>query len=270
MRNGLHSRKNAVESGVNIIGILGALGMGISLGLFGAGGSILTMPILVYLYSVQPLLATQLSLLVVGVVSLSGVARNFRNLQWLAAAGFTAGIMVGMMVMRRGIMPILPAQILAISLDQWILMIFAVVMIAASLSMIFVKVQENPKPQTTTDKVSLILLGVMIGMLTGFVGAGGGFLIVPALVLLGRLEMRKATATSLMVISANSLTGFWASPNSLNVPWGIVLEVLGFALIGMQLGQRLSVWIPAHRLKQAFGVFVLAMGSYILFTSRGN
>ncbi len=250
--------------------MLGALGMGVSLGLFGAGGSILTMPILVYLYSVQPLLATQLSLLVVGVVSLSGIFRNFRNLHIVAAAGFTAGIMLGMTVMRRGILPVLPAQIFAIPLDQWILVIFSLVMIAASLSMMFVKVRENPRAQSVGDKIGLIFLGVAIGMLTGFVGAGGGFLIVPALVLLGRLEMRQATATSLLVIAANSLTGFGVSPNSLNVPWGIVLEVLGFALIGMQLGQRLSVWIPAHRLKQAFGVFVLGMGSYILFTSRGN
>ncbi len=262
--------ESGVTFGINLLGIFGALGMGLSLGLFGAGGSILTLPILVYLYSVQPLLATQLSLLVVGVVSLSGVFRNFRNLQWLAAAGFTAGILFGMAIMRRGILPILPRTIWEIPLDQWILVFFALVMIAASLSMMFVKVRENPGAQSLADKIGLIFLGILIGLLTGFVGAGGGFLIVPALVFLGKLEMKQATATSLLVIAANSLTGFGVSPNFSGIPWSIVLEVLGFALIGMQLGQRLAGWIPAHRLKQAFGLFVLAMGSYILLTAKGS
>ncbi len=259
-----------MEPSINLFGILGAVGMGIALGVFGAGGSILTMPIFVYLYSVQALLATQLSLFVVGMVSLSGVVRARTKISFFASLRFTVGILLGMAVMRKLLLPSFPKEFLGFSLDSWILVIFAVVMILAAISMLFVKLPEKVEDGKSGNGLFLFFLGLFTGGLTGFVGAGGGFLIVPALVFFARMPMHAATATSLLVIALNSLVGFAFSSSFDQLPWGIILEVLGFSLIGMQLGQRLAKFLPAQRLKQGFGFFVLVMGIYIFTHSIGS
>ena len=270
MWNGLSIGENALEPSINLYGILGAVGMGISLGVFGAGGSILTMPIFVYLYSVQAVLATQLSLFVVGMVSLSGILRNRTKISFQASLRFTFGILLGMAAMRKLILPSIPKEFLGTSLDTWILATFAVVMVLASISMLFVKLPSQVEEAKSGNRFFLFLLGVFTGLLTGFVGAGGGFLIVPALVFFAGMPMHSATATSLLVIALNSLVGFAFSSSFQGLPWGIILEVLGFSLIGMQLGQRIAKFLPAQRLKQGFGVFVLIMGIYIFTHSIGS
>ncbi len=258
-----------MEPHVNFFGWLASLGMGLSLGLFGAGGSILTMPILIFLYKIEPYLATRLSLFIVGLVSVSGLVRERKSVQLFSSLGFAVSAILGMTLMRSFILLMMPQTLGGISLNQIILIFFSVVMIAASFSMIFVKVKEKLEEQTNWEKSVFLIFGFLIGMVTGFVGAGGGFLIVPALVFFGSIPVRSATATSLFVISLNSLWGFAVS-KSTQIPWHTVLEILGFALIGMNLGQRISKKVPSDRLKQAFGVFVFLMGAYILFNSKSS
>jgi uncharacterized protein len=269
VRHGLSIGENALEPNINIIGWLASVGMGLSLGLFGAGGSILTMPILIFLYRVEPYLATRLSLFIVGLVSVSGLVRERKSIEVFSALGFAVSAVLGMSLMRSFLLPMFPKIMWGISLNQIILIFFSVVMIIASLSMIFVKVKERSEEQSFLEKVVFLFFGFLIGMITGFVGAGGGFLIVPALVFLGRIPVRSAAATSLFVISLNSLWGFAVS-EATQIPWHTVLEILGFSLLGMNIGQRISHLVPSAQLKQAFGVFVLLMGTYILFNSKGN
>lgn len=262
-----------MESQLSLASLAAAFVMGNTLGVFGAGGSILTMPILVYLLAMPPTLAAHYSLLIVGLVSAAGVARGWGSggFKVKQAAEFAVPAMIGMLLVRRVIVPALPAEFtlagIHFTLNQLTLLTFAVLMIAAAGSMLFVKVKDQGVDRAKRSLPLLISSGVATGMITGFVGAGGGFLIVPALVFIVKLPVKEATKASLFVIALNSLWGFAVGSSHGEVKLTDILAIAGVAIVGMITGLLLQNKIPSERLKPAFGVFVLAMGGYILLHS---
>ncbi len=254
-----------------ILGYIGALLVGLTLGLMGGGGSILTVPILVYLLGTNPVLATAYSLFVVGATSLVGAFRNMTKgmVDVKVAVIFAIPAFIAVYLTRAYLVPAIPEEIFAIgdftlTKDLGIMLFFAIIMLAASISMI-----KGRKKRETTDTPKLnipliIIEGVVVGVLTGIVGAGGGFLIIPALVLFANLPMKKAVATSLLIIAAKSLIGFLGDVQNLTIDWGFLLIFTAVSVVGIFIGIYLNKFINGKSLKKAFGWFVLVMGVYII------
>jgi uncharacterized membrane protein YfcA len=256
-----------------IAGYFAAALIGLSLGLIGGGGSILTVPVLVYLFGIDAVTATAYSLFVVGATSLVGAFPKYKEglVDLKTAVIFGAPSILAVYFTRAYLVPFIPDQVLSIGdfeLSKRLLLmgLFALLMVFASISMI-----RNKKPVVQAAggeqgfKYGLILLeGAVVGVLTGLVGAGGGFLIIPALVLFTGLPMKKAVGTSLLIIAAKSLIGFTGDLGSLQPDWQLLLIVTGIAIIGIIAGNRLARQIDGNKLKVGFGWFVLVMGIYIL------
>jgi uncharacterized membrane protein YfcA len=255
---------------MEIIGYLASVFIGISLGLIGGGGSILALPILVYLFKVNPEQATTYSLFIVGLTSILGAFSHYRlgNLKIKFALLFGIPSVISLLIMREIFMPIMPENLftighLEVTKNLLILVIFAFLMIAASFSMIRNSNNSNPSRQPNT--VMLLLIGSLVGFLIGFLGAGGGFLIIPALLYFANLPIKQAVGTSLFIIFINSLIGF-----STDLMGGVTLNVsllLGIslmAILGLFIGTYLSKKIDGSQLKPIFGWFILLMGIYII------
>jgi uncharacterized protein len=259
---------------MEILGYLASLLIGISLGLIGGGGSILTVPVLVYLFSVEPVMATAYSLFIVGATSLVGVFPKYKeglvNLKTAAIFGIPA--IAAVYATRKWIVPAIPDHVMSIGdfeLTKPILMmlLFAVLMTAASISMIRDKSDkcvDCPEEEQKFNYHLIMVEGVVVGILTGLVGAGGGFLIIPALVLLSKLPMKQAVGTSLLIIAMKSLIGFTGDLGHYHMDWKLLLIVTGLAVIGLFIGNSFSRKINAVTLKKGFGWFVLVMGIYII------
>ncbi|MGE3974692.1 MAG: sulfite exporter TauE/SafE family protein [Bdellovibrionales bacterium] len=254
-------------------GYIASLAMGITLGLMGGGGSILTVPIMVYLFNISPTMATGYSLFVVGVTALIGSAMYIRKGDIDVKVGLVFAIpsVIGVTLSRGLIIPKLPEVILdvnGLTLTKEILIMatFAALMIAASYSMIKKKKERKPISPHPLKRVALIALeGLVIGLIAGFVGAGGGFLIIPALVLLAGLTMRVAIGTSLMIIALQSLLGFVGDlSRGITVDWSLLVTVATIAAVGIVVGSAVAHKIKEAKLKTAFGWFVLIMGTVIL------
>jgi uncharacterized membrane protein YfcA len=255
---------------MEIIGFLLSILIGISLGLIGSGGSILTIPILVYVFHVSPSDATTYSLFVVGVTALAGSINGAKHklLDFKTALYFGLPSVIAVFLMRKFLVPLLPDQLLTISnftlsTDLLIMLVFSVLMILASFSMIQKRIDVKDESREINYN-SLILKGVFVGLLTGFVGVGGGFLIIPALLFTAQLPMKKAVATSLIIIVFNSLLGFLGSVSTTTIQWNFLLLFTTFAVLGIFIGMYLSKKIPNDKLKPAFGWFVLLTGIYII------
>lgn len=255
------------------LGYVGALLMGVSLGLMGAGGSILTVPIFVYLFKFPAASATGLSLFVVGVVSALGAWRYMRQhlVQSKLALVFSLPAVATVFWARRVLVPGIPEVLwilpgMPLSKNAFIMLLFALVMVLAAWGMIRKKSLVELGPRVAAPVLKMMLLGAVVGLVSGLVGAGGGFLIVPALVILGNLEMKSAVGTSLMVIAINSCVGFFGEMQTgVSVPWRFLLEFTALATGGMVLGAALAKKISSEKLKPAFGWFVLVMASVIVF-----
>lgn len=252
-----------------------AAAIGISLGLIGAGGSILTVPVLVYLAHVEPVLATAYSLFVVGSTALVGSVQNASRKLVDFKTAFLFGVpsIVAVYATRAWIMPSIPGEfeVLGFDLDKGtgLLLLFAGLMIATSYSMIRKGTQKEIEDGAVGDgkhHFGLVLLeGIGVGMLTGLVGAGGGFLIIPALVLLAGLEMKTAVGTSLFIIAMKSLIGFTGDIQvGMTIDWPFLLAFTGSSIVGIFVGGWLTKYIHGARLKTAFGWFVLVMGIYMV------
>lgn len=255
---------------LELFGYLGAVLMGISLGLIGGGGSILTVPILVYLFGVNAELSTAYSLFIVGLTSLFGSFSHMKmgNIHWRTAIVFGIPSIISVYLTRHFIVPAIPNPVFGgLSKDLAILIFFAIIMVAASYSMIR---KGKPKAAGEIDaEVSfnypmILAEGLIVGMVTGLVGAGGGFLIIPALVILSKLPMKEAVGTSLVIIAAKSLIGFFGEGEATAIDWQFLFTISAFAIIGIFIGTALSKKIDGAKLKPAFGWFVLVMGIYII------
>lgn len=258
---------------MEIIGYLLAALVGISLGLIGGGGSILMVPILVYIFSLNPVTATSYSLFIVGSTSLVGAYKNYRKglVNIGTALLFGLSSITTVFITRKLLMPAVPYVLgtigkMEIKKSMAIMVLFALLMLLASLAMIR-SPKEMETPDTAQDKPAfgkLLLFGILVGLATGFLGAGGGFLIIPALVLLLKMPMKKAIGTSLLIIALNSLIGFTGDLGHIHIQWNFLLLITVIAISGIFIGTALAKKIPGAKLKKAFGWFVLAMGIYII------
>ena len=248
--------------------------MGISLGVIGGGGSILTVPILVYFFSKDPLIATTDSLFIVGTTAIFGALLSARRklVDYKTGVLFAVPSFAGVFAARKFILPRIPDIIFSsnnIVLTKSLLVMgcFAILMIMASRAMIrsgksiILRTEEIDAP---VGFPAVIFKGFLVGITTGFVGAGGGFLIIPALVLLLKIPMRIAVGTSLAIIAANSLFGFVISQSAHIIEWKLLLTISGIGILGILLGHGFGSRVNEKILKRSFGYFVLLVGSFVL------
>jgi len=260
---------------MEILGYIASIFMGLSLGLIGGGGSILTVPILVYLFGMNPITATAYSLFIVGSTALVGGMIYLKKGDVDLKTGFVFAVpsFIAVYLTRAYILPALPDPVfsigsLVISKPLLIMLVFAVLMVAASVSMIKTKKTETKKIELgASSKLLLIgLEGLVVGAVTGFVGAGGGFLIIPALVILVGMPMKLAVGTSLFIIAAKSLIGFTGDLQQHPViDWPLITTITGIAIVGLFVGLYFSKIVSEQALKKGFGYFVFIMGIFILF-----
>ena len=328
---------------MEILGFAASVLIGFSLGLIGGGGSILSVPILVYLFGIEPVLATAYSLFVVGISSSVGAFNYMRRglLNYKTAMVFVVPSFIAVFLTRKYLVPAIPDQIfslgkiditsdlmfililvivmLGLSLltlnltyqgnkkhfkvfllvssaaimvfivrqfiipaiphklimlgdftltkSIGIMLLFAIVMILASVSMIREKGEfkvEKDSQSLLNHSFSIILLGVLVGSVTGLVGAGGGFLIIPALVIIAGLPIKEAIGTSLLIIAVNSLSGFLGDIQNEDIHWVFLLGFTGLSIIGIFAGSYVSKFVNNQNLKRVFGWFILVMGFYII------
>lgn len=256
---------------MEILGYIGALIVGMILGLTGGGGSILTVPILVYLLAYDAVIAAAYSLFIVGITSTVGATINyFKGLVDLKT-GFLFAIpsFSAVFLTRRYLVPIIPEVIFendSILVTKHIFLIgfFAIVMLFAAYSMLK-KPKLNLKEITNKKYITKVIIqNLIIGVVIGLIGAGGGFLIIPSLVLFAKLPMNKAVATSLFVISINSLVGFLGDVFHVHIDWNFLLAFSFFTILGIFIGISLSKKINENQLKKGFAYFVLGMAGFIL------
>lgn len=257
-----------------IAGYLASALIGVSLGLIGGGGSILTVPVLVYLFGVDPIVATAYSLFIVGATSLVGTWPKYRehlvNLKTAIIFGIPS--IAAVYATRAWLVPMIPDPIfsvgdVAVTKPVFIMALFAVLMVFASVSMIRGKKKSDAAQADAPQEFNypmILLEGSVVGVLTGLVGAGGGFLIIPALVLFSKLPMKQAVGTSLLIIAAKSLFGFLGDVTHYHLDWILLTAVTTLAVAGIFIGNRLSRRVDGVKLQKAFGWFVLVMGIYIL------
>lgn len=258
---------------MEILGYLLAVVMGVTLGLLGGGGSILTVPILVYVMMIDPVLATAYSLFVVGSTSVIGSVRKGMEglVNWKVAFIFALPSLFAVFLTRRYLVPAIPANLAEIgnfilTKDIAIMIFFAIVMLMASYSMIRGNGTET-KPTSSPYRYLLIIAeGLVVGVVTGLVGAGGGFLIVPALVILVGLPMKEAVGTSLVIIAVKSLIGFLGDLGSgQEIDWPLMLTFTAFSAAGMFIGIYTNRFVSSDRLKKIFGWFIVIMAIFILY-----
>lgn len=262
---------------MTITGLILFLIIGIILGLIGGGGSLLGVPVLYYVMHIELELATTYSLFIVGVTALVGAVSYLRKGEISAEAiiRFAIASIITIFCVRKFIMPAIPLQFhfggIELNKHTVIMVMFAFIMMLASYSMIKKQI-TNRINDVKWDEFSrspmgtpfVIMLGVGVGIITGFVGAGGGFIIVPVLLFFVRLNFKKAIGTSLCIVAVNSLVGFTGNIGQQNIDWKFLLIISSICGIGILLGSLLSNKIPSKKLKPAFGWFTLAAGIFVL------
>lgn len=256
---------------LELIGFIAAFFVGLVLGLLGGGGSILALPVMVYLFGIPAHLATAYSLFVIGLATLIGTFRNVKNrlVNPKTALLFSIPAVITISITRRMLVPILPAQIhlgkqLVFQKDIFIMILFAILMVLASIPMI-----RGQRERAATKRPRpgiLVFFGALVGIISGMVGAGGGFLIIPALSIFMKVPIKTAIATSIMIISINSLAGFLAelSRPHIVIDWQFLFIFTAIAAFGLLIGLYFSKHIQADKLRRAFGIFVLGIGIFIL------
>ncbi|PCJ24068.1 MAG: permease [Flavobacteriales bacterium] len=257
---------------MEILGYISAILIGLSLGLIGGGGSILTVPILVYLLGVDAAdTAPAYSLFVVGTASLIGASIKYKHgfVDIKTAIVFGLPAIVAVYATRRFLVPEIPDEIFTIdnfifTKRLFVMGLFATLMILASVSMIKGRKEIVQAEERTFNYPLILIEGILVGVLTGLVGAGGGFIIIPALVMLSNLPMKKAIGTSLAIIAAKSLFGFLGDLSIITIDWKLLLSFTTLAVIGIFIGNQLSHKIDGSKLKKGFGYFVLLMGVIII------
>jgi len=254
-------------------GCVASLCIGLSLGFIGAGGSILTIPVFVYILKKDPLSSGVYSMFVVGVSAMAGSIRSIFNKLVDFKVMLTFGIpsVAGVLIARKGIFPSIPSQLF--SIGSFILSKNMLFMLCLS-SLMFLSAMKMLKPamsneqQTQVDRPAMILLlfwGLLVGIITGLLGIGGGFLIVPALCFLAMLPVKKAIGTALLIITANSLFSFLSSYASIDLDWFLLVKFSLGATVGILIGTKLSEKIPGNYLKKIFAWFILGTSFYVVY-----
>ena len=256
---------------MEFIGYFFALIIGLVMGIIGGGGSILGVPVFVYIFKIGAVTATALSLFVVGTTSLIGSFGYMKQklVNFKTALLFGIPSILGVVFSRRLVVTNLPEIIFnklgfVLTKDMFLLILFAILMLISSYKMIN-KINEEPlKKSDETNYTLLISQGLLVGILTGLIGAGGGFLIVPALVMLLGMEIKQAIGTSLLIIAMNSLLGFFSAIDKVDINWQFLLIFTSLSVVGVFLGILISKKVNGKKLKPIFGWFILAMGIYII------
>jgi len=259
---------------MEIAGYIAALLIGISLGMFGGGGSILTVPVLVYLMHVDAVLATTYSLFIVGVTSLIGGIRAYakKNVDFKAVTEFGIPSIFSVFITRHYILPSIPQHLFSIgniqiTKDIFLMLLFAILMVVAAVFMMRNN-SDDHKHVVEKDRhekiLPLALLGLIVGVITGLLGAGGGFLIIPTMVLYLKLPMKTAVGTSLLIIAINSLFGFLFSLKQFEYEWKLLIGFTIIAIAGILIGNKFAEKISGFALKKGFGRLVLIMAVYII------
>ena len=257
-----------------ILGYIGALFVGITLGLIGSGGSILSLPIFVYLFGINPVIATAYSLFTVGLTSLIGSIKNIKlkliHINTVIYFSFSAAVSV--YLTRRYVIELIPDEIISIgeliiTKEKFLMLFFALLIYFAGIAMIR-KRKDNDSKEKKVYKYSKVLIlaeGTVVGFITGLVGAGGGFIIIPVLVLFSKLDMKKAIATSLVIISIKSLFGFIGDIENYIIDWWFLIIFSSISIIGIFIGQSIGLKTDGSKLKKGFGYFIIIVASSILF-----
>ncbi|SHK36876.1 hypothetical protein SAMN04488007_2871 [Maribacter aquivivus] len=258
---------------LQIIGYISALIIGISLGLIGGGGSILAVPVLAYLFSINEKAATAYSLFIVGASALVGGWQQHLKgyVDWRTAVVFGIPAIIGVTLVRHYVVPAMPDVLFQIEHFQFtrrmaMFGLFAILMIPAAYSML-----KKEKNVLTGGEVSynyplIVLEGLLVGSITGLIGAGGGFLIIPALVILANVEMKVAVGTSLIIIAIKSLMGFFlGDAMTMTIDWKFLAIFTSLSFVGIFIGSYLSNFIDGKKLKQGFGYFILVMAAFIFY-----
>jgi uncharacterized membrane protein YfcA len=261
---------------MEVVGIIAAVIIGFSLGLIGSGGAILTLPALVYLCNVPTAEATSYSLFIVGITSMVGAFSSWKNrhVEVKTAVSFGIPSIAMVYVTRHVVMPLIPSKLfiidhIVITRDWAIMMLFAAIMLLSSFLMIKDgnKIDRSLRQHRDSSKqIKLFFYGIVIGLIMGVSGAGGGFLIIPALIVLAGLPMKKAVGTSLTIMAMCSLVGFLGDTVNHSGNWKLLLTITLLSVLGVVAGIKLSNYIPGRKLKHAFGWFVLATSIYILIS----
>ena len=257
---------------MEIFGYLGAFFIGIILGLTGGGGSILTVPLLVYVLAYNPVIAAAYSLFVVGTSSAFGAILNYRKKLVAIKTGFIFAIpsFIGVFTTRKFIVPSIPEilfqnETFTLTKSTFLMLLFAIIMLFAALSMIK-KPKVNLKEVTQKHYLAKIIIqNIIIGVIIGLVGAGGGFLIIPSLLIIAKLPMKKAVGTSMFIIAMNSLIGFLGDIQNNAIDCKFLLPFSLISMIGIFTGTYISKYIDEVQLKKAFAYFVLIMAFVITF-----
>lgn len=260
---------------IEILGYLSALVIGISLGLIGGGGSILAVPVLAYLFGVNEKIATAYSLFIVGASALvGGLKQHLKGyVDWRTAIVFGIPAIVGVTLVRYYVVPALADVLFTISSFQFtrrmgMFGLFAILMFPAAISMLKTR-KENKVHRDGSVSYNYPLIlgeGLLVGGVTGMIGAGGGFLIIPALVILAKVEMKVAVGTSLMIIALKSLLGFFLGDAlTMDIDWNFLVVFTSISLAGIFIGSYLSNFIDGQRLKKGFGYFIFVMALFIFY-----
>lgn len=258
---------------IEILGYVGAFAVGLVLGLSGAGGSIITVPVMVYFFGINPITATAYSLFVVGSTSVFGALQNLRKqmVAFKTALFFAIPSFLTVYLTRRYLVPAIPDIITEIhgtliTKEMFIMSFFGIIMLLSSLSMIRSKNGASDQNSSVQTNIPFLLfVGMCVGLVTGLIGAGGGFLIIPALVLLGKLPMKKAIGTSLLIIATSSLIGFTGDLQNRPIDWPFLLLFASISIIGIMVGVSLSKHISGQKLKKSFGWFTFIVAIYIIY-----
>jgi len=253
-----------------VISIVASSIIGIAIGLLGAGGSILVMPVLVYVLGISPLIATTYSLGIVGISSAIAAIRNAREQQtnWKVLFTFAIPAIISIMIMRAYIMPALPKVLelgmIHISIESLSMIILSLLMLISAQRMMSSKVLQSHDIQEIS-LMALMFTGLMIGVLTGFTGIGGGVLIVPAMILIGHMNVKEAAFTSMILIAMNTLPGLLVDiMNGKNLEWGLFTLLTNASVFGGYVGIMLSKRIRQDLLRISFGIIIALLALFIL------
>lgn len=256
-----------------IFGYTLAISVGLTMGIMGSGGSILTLPIFVYLFHIEPIHALDYSLFTISIISLIGSIGHVykKEIDFKTTALFILPSLLAVYITKQYILPSIPDSFSlhqnSISKDQIIMSFFSILILVSAFAMLKKRNNINRSRRVPNPIALLIIIGFITGLLTGLVGAGGGFIIVPALVLLMKINIKQATAASLFIITINATFGLLSNFKHLDqINWTILIIFTGITLIGLMIGFQLKTKLKPENLKVVFGYFIGAIGIVIAGT----